>query len=95
MFMDHCNEFHEKPDWANVRAFGQQPAWAQTADLEELKLNVEKFSDDLRTAEEPIRKLEEELALTETRYRSADAAQGHRAARGHRVEGVAGASRHI
>jgi hypothetical protein len=31
---------------AHVRAFGQEPDWAHTADLEELKLNVEKLSDD-------------------------------------------------
>jgi hypothetical protein len=49
---------------AHVRAFGQEPDWAHTADLEELKLNVEKLSDDLRVAEERIRKLEEELSLT-------------------------------
>jgi hypothetical protein len=63
MFMDHCSEFHQKPNWANVRAFGQEPDWAHTADLEELKLNIEKLSDDLRVAEERIRKLEEELSL--------------------------------
>jgi hypothetical protein len=60
MFMDHCNEFHEKPDWAHVRAFGQEPDWAHTADFEELKRTVEKLSDDLRT----VRKLEKELSLT-------------------------------
>jgi chromosome segregation ATPase len=49
---------------AHVRAFGQEPDWAHTADIEELKRAVEKVSDDLRSAEERIRKLEEELSLT-------------------------------
>lgn len=49
---------------AHVRAFGQEPDWAHTADLEELKGTVEKLSDDLRAAEERIKQLEEELSLT-------------------------------
>ena len=36
---------------AYVRAFGQEPEWAHTADLEELKLNVEKLSDDMRAVD--------------------------------------------
>jgi hypothetical protein len=54
---------------AHIRAFGQEPDWAHTADIEELKGRVEKFSEDLRAAderqraaEERIRKLEEEVA---------------------------------
>jgi predicted nucleic acid-binding Zn-ribbon protein len=42
----------------------RNPIGLTRRDLEELKLNVEKLSDDLRTAEERIRKLEEELSLT-------------------------------
>jgi chromosome segregation ATPase len=49
---------------AHVRAFGQEPDWAHTADLEELKRTVEKLSDDLRAAEERVSRLEEELSLT-------------------------------
>ena len=49
---------------ADVRASGQEPEWAHTADLEELKRTVEKLSDGLKAAEERIRKLEQELSLT-------------------------------
>lgn len=75
MFMDYCNEYHKKPDWAHVRAFGQEPDWAHTVDLEGPKLNVEKLSDDLRAAEERIRKLEDELSLTRRDLAALAAAQ--------------------